>query len=91
MLGDPEPCGDRSDEAARKQRLERHRRGKQPVPPGWLVAIDPQTPTLAPEAVIPVTASITPPSGFTGSQQLSVNAFHREGLAGGVTLTVIGP
>ena len=45
-------------------------------------------PTLAPGQSLSLTVTVTPPSGFTGSQLLNINALHVKGLAGGVTLTV---
>lgn len=87
--GSPDPCGESgSDDKARAARLARHRRGSQPVPPGWQVKVDPETASLAPGQSIPLTITATPPSGFTGSQTLNVNAFHASGMAGGVTVTV---
>jgi hypothetical protein len=87
--GTPDPCNAASNtDEGRRARLARHRRGSQPVPAGWQVKIDPETPSLAPGQSIPVTVTATPPGGFTGNQILNVNAFHDAGLAGGVTLTV---
>jgi len=88
-LGEPDLCDDDTrGEAARKQRLERHRRGVHPLPAGWLVTIDPDTPTLVPGALISVAVSVTPPDTFEGASQFNINAFHGDGPAGGVTLTV---
>jgi len=88
-LGTPDPCqsGATSDQVSRA-RLARHRRGSHPVPAGWDVQINPAAPALAPDQSLPITVTATPPSGFTGNQVLNVNAFHGNGLAGGVTLTV---
>jgi hypothetical protein len=91
--GPPVPCDERGGgEEARQARLARHRRGQQPLPAGWRVAISPEAPALAPDEAIPIQVVVTPPAGFGGTQVLNVNAFHDEGLAGGVTLTVVsGP
>jgi hypothetical protein len=68
--------------------LDRHRRGGHPVPPGFAIAIQPETPTLAPGASVVVQVSATPSPGFTGRQPINVNCFHENGFAGGVTLTI---
>lgn len=65
-----------------------HDRNRYPVPEGWAVEFDPREPLLAPGEEITVKARITPPSGFTGRKPFNVNAFHGDGLAGGVTLIV---
>jgi hypothetical protein len=83
----PDPCN--GSEQDRRARLARHQRGSQPVPVGWQVKIDPETPSLTPGQSTTVTVTATPPGGFTGEQRLNVNAFHESGLAGGITLTVI--
>ena len=88
--GPPHDCGSGPNDArARSARLALHRRGSQPVPPGWQVMIDPIAPSLLPGQSTPVTVTATPPAGFLGNQVLNVNAFHASGLAGGVTLTVV--
>jgi hypothetical protein len=88
-IGTPEPCQNNGKgDQIRLRRLVRHRRGTQPVPPGWDVKISPDVPVLAPDQSISITVTATPPSGFVGDQVLNVNAFHSGGLAGGVTLTV---
>lgn len=79
------PC---AEAGAPRQRLNRHRRGNHPLPPGFTVEIDPQAPSLAPDQSIPVRVRVTPPNAFTGRQPVNVNAFHEGGFAGGVTLTV---
>lgn len=85
----PGPCGERYGERERGERLKLQHRGNHPVPAGWSVKIEPDTPTLAPNDEITITVTITPPAGFTGRQDFNVNAFHDGGLAGGVTLTVV--
>jgi hypothetical protein len=88
--GAPDPCNEGGDpEKDRQRRMARHKRGTQPIPPGWEVKINPDVASLTPGQSIPVTVTATPPSGFIGSQTLNVNAFHEHGLAGGVTLTVM--
>lgn len=79
-------CG--TPAAARDVILERHRRRGHPVPPGFVIAINPQSPTLAPGARVVVQVSATPPAAFVGRQPINVNCYHEAGFAGGVTLTV---
>lgn len=69
----------------------KHKRENYPVPPGWSVVLNPKSPTLDPHEEITVQVSITPPDAFTGRQPFNVNAFHSQGLAGGVTLFVERP
>jgi len=87
--GTPEPCDGSDPTRDRRTRLARHARGAQPVPPGWQIVVDPQAPSLAPGQSTPIAVTATPPSGFSASQSLNVNAFHEYGLAGGVNLTVV--
>jgi hypothetical protein len=96
-LGRRPPCKDRDKDKdkegrdrERRERRERHRRGSHPLPAGWTVEIEPATPSLAPGAQITVAVTITPPDGFVGVQRINVNAWHEDGFAGGVTLTVVG-
>lgn len=86
-----DPCDEPGNqERSRRQRLERHTRGANPLPDGWQVDITPDTPSLAAEQVIDVAVAVTPPDGWTGTQAVNVNAFgHQAGLVGGVTLTVV--
>jgi hypothetical protein len=84
----PDPCGPTSSASDRAARLARHRRGVQPVPPGWHITVAPATPMLDPDQSTTITVTAAPPSGFLGNQVLNVNAFHANGMAGGVTLTV---
>jgi hypothetical protein len=87
--GTPDPCDSSGDpEESRRARLARHERGSQPVPPGWQVTVDPETPFLGSGDSTAITVTATPPTGFSGVQGLNVNAFHEFGLAGGVTLAV---
>lgn len=86
--GTPDPCGATNSAKDRSARIARHRRGMQPVPPGWQITMVPQTPTLDPDQSTVITVTAAPPAGFTGNQVVNVNAFHSSGLAGGVTLTV---
>jgi hypothetical protein len=88
--GTPDPCSISGDSVKdRAARMARHRRGAQPVPPGWQVTIQPATPSLSPGQSVLIMVTATPPAGFIGEQALNVNAVHENGLAGGVTLTVI--
>jgi hypothetical protein len=86
--GTPDPCGATNSAKDRAARVARHRRGVQPVPPGWQITVVPETPTLDPDQSTVITITAAPPAGFTGNQVLNVNAFHAAGIAGGVTLTV---
>lgn len=79
------PCGAAATAA---QKLERHRRGTHPLPPGFSVEIDPPAPSLQPDESVTVRVRVTPPAAFTGRQPVNVNAFHERGFAGGVTLIV---
>jgi len=88
VLGTPVPCGPSSSTADREARLARHRRGAQPLPPGWNVTTDPPTPILDPGDSLIGTVTVAPPPGFTGNQVINVNGFHSGGMAGGITLTV---
>jgi hypothetical protein len=88
--GTPDPCGPTNSATDRAARLARHRRGAQPVPPGWQITVVPETPMLNPAQATVMTVTAAPPAGFAGNQVLNVNAFHAAGMAGGVTLTVQG-
>lgn len=65
-----------------------HDRRQHPVPEGWRADFDPAEPLLAPGEEILVKGRITPPPGFKGRKSFNVNVFHRDGLAGGVTVHV---
>lgn len=86
--GTPGPCGAADSAQDRAARVARHRRGVQPVPPGWQVTVAPEIPTLDPDQSTVITVTVAPPAGFAGDQVLNVSAFHAAGIAGGVTLTV---
>lgn len=79
-----QPCIER--EANQNLLLDRHRRGRHPLPPGFGVQIAPANPTLGPGASMAITVTIEPPPGFLGRQAVNVNAFDGKFLAGGVTL-----
>jgi hypothetical protein len=85
LLPPQEPC---SHEEAAARRLQRHKLPSHALPPGWVVALEPETPSLDAGEQIVVSATITPPSNWSGSQAVNVNAYHEHGLAGGVTFTV---
>jgi hypothetical protein len=68
----------------------KHDRANAPLPPGWSVTFDPETPSLAPDHEITVGVTVTVPDGFTGTQAINVDVFNRDGLAGGVTFYVEG-
>jgi hypothetical protein len=63
-----------------------------PVPPGWTVDLAPPSAALAPGAVASITATVTPPDGFVGSQRINIHAFYVDGHqrvpAGGVSVDV---
>jgi hypothetical protein len=80
------PCSNGGDPT---QRLETHCRKHHPVPAGFDVQVVPATPTLGAGDEITVTVTIEPPGGFVGRRSVNVNAFHGQGFAGGVTLTVV--
>jgi hypothetical protein len=75
------PC---VDGHIKQEHLARHF----PIPPGWSVTIDPEHPLLNPGEEQTIRVEITPPDGFSGVQAFNVNAYHRLGPAGGVTLYV---
>ncbi|MBD3784783.1 MAG: hypothetical protein IE926_17840 [Micrococcales bacterium] len=62
-----------------------------PLPPGWAVDIAPDHPVLAPGALTAVTATVTPPAGFTGSQRVNIHALTTDAerlLTGGISVDV---
>lgn len=59
-----------------------------PIPAGWDVVLAPSEFQLAPGEERSVTATITPPSGFSGRMPLNVTARDEYGPIGGVTLIV---
>jgi hypothetical protein len=64
-----------------------------PVPPGWTVDLAPDHPTLPPGGLVSVTATVTPPPTFDGTQRINIHALYTEGhadvLAGGVSVDVV--
>jgi hypothetical protein len=72
-----------------RTRLRRHQRGAHPLPSGWLVVVSPDSVSLDPDESVSIEVSATPPSRFRGAQAVNVNAFHEDGLAGGVTLRIL--
>ena len=85
-----EPCDPNRDTAEdRRRRLGKHAAGQHPLPAGWSVVITPADPVLAPGQQIVEKAVVTPPSGWSGSRAINVNAYREGDLAGGVTLTVV--
>jgi hypothetical protein len=65
-----------------------HERKNYAVPLGWAVQIDPPAPRLEPGEETTIQVTISAPAGFKGRRAFNVNAFHRRGMAGGVTLYV---
>jgi hypothetical protein len=82
----PDCAGGKSDAEAT---LRSHRRENHPVPAGFTVGIDPPTPSLAPDETATISVAVEPPAGFSGRQTVNVSAFHGQGFAGGVTLTLV--
>lgn len=72
-----------------RQVIKRHHPSGYLVPAGFVVKIEPPTPTLDPGVSVTITVSVEPPAGFVGNQPFNINAFHEQGFAGGVTLTTI--
>jgi hypothetical protein len=66
----------------------RNSRGDNPLPSGWTIEFNPETPTLDPGEEITVAATITPPDSFHGTQPVNVHAFFGNELAGGITIIV---
>ncbi|PKW27985.1 hypothetical protein ATL31_2838 [Phycicoccus duodecadis] len=64
-----------------------------PLPAGWAVELAPDQPVLAPGGLVSVTATVTPPAGFDGTQRINIHALYTEGyqdvLAGGVSVDVV--
>ncbi len=65
-----------------------HGRDLFPVPADWNIALSPDAPTLLADEEIDVTATITPPPGFSGKKNFNVNARYGDDFAGGVSLVV---
>lgn len=89
-LGPISPCTD--DPAEQRKRAAYHR-GDHPVPAGWTVDIVPPAPVLDPMEEIAVQVTVTPPSGWTGTQTLNVHTYYLDNTstqrpAGGVTVKV---
>jgi len=87
-----DPCLEEKDERERERlnRLKQQAPGNFPIPVDWTVEIVPDTPVLAVNDEITIIVTITPPQGFVGTKDFNVNAFHDGGMAGGVTLKVVG-
>ena len=82
----PEPC---SDDRPLQERIAAHLPEANAVPAGWQVTTgwEPGT-VLAPGEERSITVRVTAPDGFSGSQDININAFSPERLVGGVTLRV---
>ena len=80
-----------SELAKYRQNLARHLVAT-PIPPGWTVELTPPSAALAPAVATSVTATVTPPTGFIGSQRINIHAYYIDGhqrvLAGGVSVDV---
>jgi hypothetical protein len=66
----------------------RNSRASNPLPPGWKIAFNPESPTLESSEEIVVSGTITPPDSFQGTQPVNVHAFFGSELAGGFTIIV---
>ena len=89
------PIGNCTDDPREQKRREAYHRGDFPLPAGWAVDIVPPTPTLNILEEIVVVVTVTPPSGWTGTQTINVHTYYlddggAERLAGGVTVKVTG-
>ena len=62
-----------------------------PVPSGWSIAFAPNELVLAPGEEGSVTATITPPPGFSGRMSFNVTSRDEYRPIGGVTLIVEAP
>lgn len=62
-----------------------------PVPEGWTVAIAPNPLRIEAGAEQRVSATITPPPGFTGAVPFNITARDKSGPLGGVTVRVEAP
>lgn len=65
-----------------------HNRRNYDLPPGWTVTLAPAQLVLSPGDETTIRVIVTAPDNFAGRQPINVHAFHREGLAGGVTVYV---
>jgi hypothetical protein len=93
----PELVSIKPDLASRVAAVQQSAAGTEvPLPEGWSVIIDPQTPTLDPAEEITVNVTIEPPDTFAGTEVVNIHAFRIPArqhngvpvLAGGVTFNV---
>lgn len=59
-----------------------------PLPEGWSVEIEPQTPVLAPGEEISIGVTVNVPDDFHGKEPVNIHVFNNDGLAGGVTVYI---
>jgi hypothetical protein len=97
QIPQPLPCSPEQTETGvtneieiKEARLRRHYREIYPLPANWSVEIEPEELSLDAEEEVDIRIVVTPPDNFRGRQPINVNAFNRLGLAGGVTLFVVG-
>jgi hypothetical protein len=84
-------CREWRDAADREHAMRAaHQWANFPLPAGWSVALTPNAPVLAAGAEETIQVIVTAPDGFRGTQVINVHVFNRYGLAGGVTLQVVG-
>jgi hypothetical protein len=67
-----------------------HARERYPLPPEWKIDTEPPSPDLESGSEEEIRVVVTAPGSFRGRQPINLNAFHRYGLAGGVTIYVEG-
>jgi hypothetical protein len=86
----PRDCIGQRGEAEHQEDIPQRR--SHPVPAGWDVDVSPEKVELGPATQAIITATITPPAGFTGKQVINIHAYyaenHTERAAGGVSVTV---
>jgi hypothetical protein len=66
----------------------RHGPAVHPVPPGWTVAIEPDTLDLDAGETREVRVAVTPPEGWEGRRAININALKGGDPVGGVTLYI---
>jgi hypothetical protein len=103
-IPEPEPCAQQSGRKTGKKgsiRLDdtaekvfvpsKHNRNNYPLPTGWFVEINPSKPELKVNEEIIIDVMVNAPHNYKGIQPLNINAFHKHGYAGGITLYAKNP
>jgi hypothetical protein len=70
------PIGICTDDPEELRRRKAYHRDDHPLPAGWTVDISPPAPVLDPMEEIPVLVTVTPPSGWTGTQTVNVHTYY---------------